>query len=93
MMSARDERIRAFGGVRGGTPRRFLVIERAFSNGSRFVLGDYLPSVLGLRGFGLPVYPFGLLWASGGFFGVSGRACLIRLEGAFFGVFAFEGYP
>jgi len=93
MMSARNERIRAFGGRRGRSPPPDLVIEQVFGNAWGFVLGDYLPRALGAVGFGLLGYPFGLLRASYGFSRVGGWACLIRLEGAFFGVLAFEGYP
>jgi hypothetical protein len=65
-MSARDERIRAFGGRRGLCPPPDLVIEQMFGNALGFVLARYLPDVLGFGCFGLIGYPFGLLRGSYG---------------------------
>lgn len=90
MMSARNERIRAFGGRRGRSPPSDLVFEHLFGKPSGFVLGDYLPRALGASGFGLLGYPFGLLRASYGFSRVGGWACLLEGLGALFWVFDIE---
>jgi hypothetical protein len=74
-----------FWGSQGACPPPDLVIVRAFSNGRGFVLVDYLRRVLGLRGFGLLGYLFGLLRGSYGFSRVGGWACLLGLWARSFG--------